>query len=292
MTSFKCGSICLGVLFHHVVVDGISALNFINSWSDVARGKPISIPPFIDRTLLDARDPPNPTFHHVEYDPYPTMINPSITSPTCARILKITPNQLTSLKSKFNEPGGVTHTTYEILAAHIWRCMCKARDLPDDQPTKLHIPTDGRHRLNPPLPQGYLGNVQFSSAVLSTAGEIKSKPLKETIEKISQPIGKVDSEYLRSALDCIRKQPDVTVLKRGAHTYKGCNGTVVSWTRLPLYGADFGWGRPVHVGRAKIGNEGASYIIPSPIPNDKTLYLTVFLQRDHIDSFEKFLYDF
>ncbi|CAN4113240.1 unnamed protein product [Withania somnifera] len=144
VTRFKCGGVALGGGVFHTLSDGLSSIHFINTWSDIARGLSVAIPPFIDRTLLRARDPPMPSFEHVEYHPPPLLNSES----------KNRDEQLGLLKTKSKHEG----STYEILAAHIWRCTCKARGLPDDQLTKLHVATDGRSRLCP-LATGYLGNV-------------------------------------------------------------------------------------------------------------------------------------
>ncbi|KAI9071706.1 hypothetical protein K1719_046337 [Acacia pycnantha] len=72
----------LGVGMQHHVADGCSGLWFINSWSDIARGLDLTVPPpFIDRTLLRAQDPPRPVFNHTEYKPPPAMITPASSLP-------------------------------------------------------------------------------------------------------------------------------------------------------------------------------------------------------------------
>ncbi|KAF5466878.1 hypothetical protein F2P56_016761 [Juglans regia] len=71
VTYFKCGGVSLGIGIHHIVADGFSGLHFVNTWSDMARGLDLSLPPFIDRTLLRARDPPKPAFEHFEFQPPP-----------------------------------------------------------------------------------------------------------------------------------------------------------------------------------------------------------------------------
>ncbi|KAG5225905.1 shikimate O-hydroxycinnamoyltransferase [Salix suchowensis] len=281
VTRFQCGAVSLGVGLHHILADGTSALHFINSWSDVARGLPVSTPPFIDRTLLRARDPPNPTFHHNEYDPPPSMNPPppqSQPKTTCTEIFRITPEQLDALKAKVRtEDGTVRYSTYETITAHIWRSMCKARGLSDDQASKLYISTDGRFRLNPQLPPGYLGNVLFTTTVMGLSGEIQSKPLVRTMERIRGGLRRMDDEYLRSALDYIGAQLDLNALKRGPHTYASPNLNIVSWIRLPVHDADFGWGRPLFMG--------------SPV-HDGSLSLFICLEMEHMPLFEKCLYDF
>ncbi|PPS04212.1 hypothetical protein GOBAR_AA16456 [Gossypium barbadense] len=135
LTSFRCGGVCLGVTTLHTVCDGTTVLHFINSWSEMARGlSQISMPPLIDRTLLRARVPPTPRFHHLEYNPPPSLLGLIILHPCLI---------------------------YTILAAYIWRCATKARGLSYDQPTRLLMPTNGRPRLHPPLPSSYLGNGEY-----------------------------------------------------------------------------------------------------------------------------------
>ncbi|KAM7252590.1 hypothetical protein ACFE04_008099 [Oxalis oulophora] len=292
VTFFKCGGLGLGTYVHHTLADGCSALHFVNTWCDIARGLSASVPPFLDRALLRPRDPPTPTFHHIEYDPPPTMINNSKTqAATSTLTLKLTLDQVNTLKAKAKKDETTHYSTYQILTAHIWRCVCKARCLSDDQHSKLIMTTDGRSRLRPPLPPGYFGNVLFTATSVAKSGDIISNPLYQTVENIHTALKRMDDEYLRSALDFLEMQPDLKALMRGAHTFRCPNLNVVSWIRLPIYEADFGWGRPIHMGRASVVFEGVVYILPSP-SNDGSLSLTICLEMDHMELFKKFLYDF
>ncbi|XP_049413412.1 shikimate O-hydroxycinnamoyltransferase-like [Solanum stenotomum] len=293
VTRFKCGGVALGGGVFHTLSDGLSSLHFINTWSDIARGLSVAIPPFIDRTLLRARDPPTCSFEHVEYHPPPTLNSSKkgeSTGPksSTTAMLKFSSEQLGLLKSKSEHEG----STYEILAAHIWRCTSKARGLPDDQLTKLHVATDGRSRLCPPLPPGYLGNVVFTATPIAKSCELQSEPLKNSVKRIHNELIKMDDNYLRSALDYLELQPDLSTLIRGPTYFASPNLNINSWTRLPVHECDFGWGRPIHMGPACILYEGTIYIIPSPNTKDRNLRLAVCLDADHMPLFEKYLYEF
>nr|GMC58310.1 shikimate O-hydroxycinnamoyltransferase-like [Ipomoea batatas] len=287
VTRFKCGGVSLGTGIFHTLTDGLSALHFINTWADLARGLSVAIPPFIDRTILRAGDPPRPAFKHIEYDPPPTLLSKlqGANSSTTA-MLKITPQQLALLKTKSGHEG----STYEILAAHIWRCVCKARGLPDDQTTKLYIATDGRSRLCPPLPPGFLGNVIFTTTPVAESGELQTEPLARSAKRIHDALVRMDDEYLRSALDYLECQPDLSKLVRGSNYFASPNLNINSWTRLPVHNSDFGWGTPVHMGPALILYEGTVYILPSP-NKDRSLTLAVCLDADHMPLFQKLLYE-
>ncbi|KAK8581326.1 hypothetical protein V6N12_071555 [Hibiscus sabdariffa] len=294
VTYFKCGGASLGVGMQHHAADGFSGLHFINTWSDMARGLDLTIPPFIDRTLLRARDPPQPVFHHIEYQPPPALNTPpQSTGPesTAVSIFKLTREQLNALKAKSKEDGNnVNYSSYEMLSGHVWRSVCKARGLTDDQGTKLYIATDGRSRLRPPLPPGYFGNVIFTATPIAVAGDLMLKPTWYAASRIHDALVRMDDDYLRSALDFLELQPDLTALVRGAHTFKCPNLGITSWVRLPIHDADFGWGRPIFMGPGGIPYEGLSFVLPSP-NNDGSLSVAISLQTEHMKVFEKLFYD-
>ncbi|XP_042488790.1 shikimate O-hydroxycinnamoyltransferase-like [Macadamia integrifolia] len=284
----------------HRVADGMSGLHFINTWADMARGFQVTIPPIIDRALLRARNTLTPAFHHIEYQPPPTMKTPlQITNSqlgplgtTSEAAFKITSEQLNILKAKSKEGGNtINYSSYEMLAGHVWRCVCKARGLPDDQETKMYIATDGRSRLQPPLPAGYFGNVIFNATPITTSGDLTNNLLTYAACKIHEALMRMDDEYMRSALDYLESQPDLTALVRGAHTFRCPNLGITSWAKLPIHDADFGWGKPIFMGPGGIAYEGLAYVLPSPT-NDGTLSLAISLESEHMKVFKKLFYEF
>ncbi|KAK8350687.1 hypothetical protein V6Z12_A06G225100 [Gossypium hirsutum] len=227
----------------------------------MAKGLPqISMPPLIDhdRTLLRARVPPTPRFHHLEYDPPPflnttTSLDPKNHKPSTVSVFKITQNQLNNLKAKSRERGNKTnYSTYTILAAYIWRCATKARGLSYDQPTKLHMPING------------LGNAMFLASLIALSGNLQSEPFVNTLERVHGTLKRMNNEYLRSALDYLETLPDTTVSSREPDIYQCSNLSINKWTLLSIYDADFGWGRPIYMGPENVVHEGKIYTLPSP----------------------------
>lgn len=209
---------------HHTLTDATSCFYFIKAWAEITRGVPISVPPpVIDpRLLLDLGVPTSPKFHHIEYDP-PPSINASTQNtlfqtnlePVPSAILNLSVDQIDTLKAKSKQDHGSTinFTKFEVIVAHLWRCLCKARGLSNDQASKLLIPINGRSRLNPRLPSGYIGNVLFTGTSIALSGDIQSEPLNFTAERIHKTLIQMDDEYLKSALAYLKQQPDLTVLK-------------------------------------------------------------------------------
>ncbi|XXG58609.1 hypothetical protein AAC387_Pa04g0882 [Persea americana] len=301
-TRFKCGGVSLGVGLQHFVADGVSGIHFINHWSDVARGLDLKTPPFFDRSVLQAHDPPTPKFPHVEFQPPPPMKNQAHTripeSAISISIFKITSDQLNTLKSKTNDgpgPGPLntpSFSTFELLAAHVWRCLCRASGFPDDQQTKMYIPTNVRARLQPGLPPGYFGNAFINAAPTAVTGDLVSNPLSYAASQIHDALARMDDEYLRSAIDFLELQTDwKAIMPGGFHLYRGhvmC--TVNSWYRFPIYDADFGWGRPIFMGPGWVGFPGLCIMLPCST-DDGSLSLIISLEPDHMVFFQKYFYD-
>ncbi|KAL5714944.1 shikimate O-hydroxycinnamoyltransferase [Ranunculus cassubicifolius] len=265
ITRFRCGAVALVIASNHTVADGASVLHFTKSWCEVVCGSHISIPPFTDRTLLRARDPPNPIFSPMLKDhPPPTLKLPHETdelqSDQAKReiaMLRISRDQINALKDKCKDyTNSIAFTTYEVLVIHIWRCACKARRLLDDQETKLSIATDG--------------NAIFHMTPISTSGDLISNPFLYTVRKIHGSIIQSNDEYLRSAIDSLEK-----------HNI---------WCGLPLYDVDFGWGKPTYVGPVTIACEGLGIIFPNPTTKDGSVTLAISLHSGAMDCFKQYFY--
>lgn len=52
VTRFKYGGFALGLIINHCVSDGKSAMEFVCSWAETARGLPLSTPPVIDNSMF------------------------------------------------------------------------------------------------------------------------------------------------------------------------------------------------------------------------------------------------
>ncbi|XP_076956154.1 shikimate O-hydroxycinnamoyltransferase-like [Bidens hawaiensis] len=295
VTYFKCGGVSLGVGVHHRVLDGQSTFHLMKTWSDLARGLEITLPPFLDRTLLRAQDPPQPAFEHIEYqsDPTPLQVPLNETktktktkTKTTFSLFKLTRNQLDMLKAKAKEDGNtIKYSTFEILSAHIWKCVSKARGLPNNLETKLIYAVDGRARFQPPLPPGFFGNVVFKGTTVTTVGDIKSKPLSYVASKIRESSARMNSDYLKSAVDYLEQHRGQKLDGNFNYTYFA----MVSWVKFPIHDVDFGWGRPVFMGRTGIPTAGRCYVLPS-VTNDGSLSIIIGLEAEQMKLFRNLLY--
>lgn len=281
----------LGVTIEHGVTDGPAVFHFISAWSEIARGLDLTIPPFLDRTILRPRNPPQLMFNHIEYQVTPAKDTSQITKVQYDVAFKITREQLNILKNKSREGGiAINYTTFEVLAGHIWKCACIARALPKDQETKLFFLVNGRYsKLQPPLPPGYFGSVVFPAISVAIAGDLQSKPLWYAANLIHETLVRLDNNYLRSAIDYLKLHPGTK--RYGPHDYGSPNFAINSWVKLPTHDADFGWGKPFYTGPGEIIFEGKAVIFSNDV-EDESLSVAVALPPEHIKMFEKAFYEF
>lgn len=244
VTKFKCGGFILGLCINHCMFDGISAMEFVNAWAATARGLTLPTPPFLDRTILKARDPPKIEYDHTEFLEIETL-----TSITSDELLDTTDElvyesflfdlgKIDKLKKTAMKDDQLIKkcSSFEVLSAFVWRARTKALNLPPHQQTKLLFAVDGRNKFEPPLPKGYFGNAIVLTFCVSKAGDLLEKPLSHGVRLVQEAIRRVNDGYMRSAIDYFevtRARPslDSTLL-------------ITSWCNLSFETTDFGWGDP------------------------------------------------
>lgn len=318
VTKFKCGGWVLGLGNNHCLFDGGGAMNFINAWAETARGKPtLSLLPVLDRSMLRPRCPPKISFPHGEFaeiedvSPEKNMLlqDDLVHASFCftsedldvlkeaavkvgSDVVPGEPTDGTKVQSHSNgssqEDGHGDHaapsrtrvTTFEALAAHIWRTRTMALAMEDKQQTKLLFAVDGRKKLNPPLPEGFLGNGIVLAHAITTASELRSRPLSYAVGMVKEAIHMITEEYIRSAIDFFevtRARPALVATH-----------VLTSWSRLELNTTDYGWGEPVLVGPANLPEREAVLLLPGGC-GKKSMNVLLSLPPNAMESFKSLI---
>ncbi|XP_072965247.1 omega-hydroxypalmitate O-feruloyl transferase-like isoform X2 [Typha angustifolia] len=243
VTKFKCGGFILGLAMNHCMFDGLGAMEFVNSWGETARGLPISVPPFLNRAILKARDPPVIDFPHHEFTEIEDSSNTTslYEEEMLYQSFHFNHDKLEQLKRLAMEDGTLNKcTTFEALSAFVWRARSKALQFERNQQTKLLFAVDGRSRFSPPLPKGYFGNGIVLTNSLCNAGELLERPISFAVGLIQTAIETVTDGYMRSAMDyfeATRARPSLAATL-----------LITTWSRLSFHTTDFGWGEPLQSG--------------------------------------------
>ncbi|GAU20534.1 hypothetical protein TSUD_130920 [Trifolium subterraneum] len=300
----------IGIAYSHPLSDGVGCFNLLNSWAKISRGETPEDNelPFLDRTILKfSHTPIEPRFEHIELKPLPLIVGRSDNDierkkKTTAELLKLTVEEVEKLKKKANEgdipKGSRPYSRFEAITAHIWKSASKARELSENQPSVVRFSAGIRDRIIPNLPKNYYGNALIQTAATSYIGEIKSKPLSYVAQRIREGNELITNEYIRSQIDIIRgfqHLDDARKLflgvegKNAAYFVGNPNLHITSWMTMPAYEADFGWGKPFHIGMGSVTPFDKGLILMSP-DGDGSVIVCMHFQVELMQLFKKFFY--
>ncbi|KAJ3695647.1 hypothetical protein LUZ60_001024 [Juncus effusus] len=288
VTFLKCGGVVLGSAMDHALADGPTALHFLQTWARIARGESINITqPFLDRTLLLARNPPKPLYEHTEYSQtLRTDLGHNKPNQYVTGVFKLSNDQVASLKSRC---GSGPISTYIAVAAHVWKCTCKSQELPEGTEARMLLPADVRARLEPSLPKNFLGNaVVFVAAAANVSDMVSDSSNAYLAERIKGAIGRVNDGYVRSLIDYLEKVDIATMSPNGQ--VDRFDLRVVSWLGMPMYEIDFGWGAPQFVARADMLDGRIVYLLKNT-GKDEGISVIVSLDATSLQRFKKIFYE-
>ncbi|CAO2827541.1 unnamed protein product [Amaranthus hypochondriacus] len=283
VTKFKCGGFALGLCVNHCMFDGIAAMEFVNSWGEIARGLTPNTTPFLDRTILKARDPPKVEFQHQEFDEIQD-ISGNVPTNLYREEMQyqsfcFEAKHLERLKAKAIEGENLKKcTTFEALSAFVWRARTKALQMKPNQKTKLLFAVDGRSKFRPTLPKGYFGNGIVLTNSICHAGELIENDLYYGVQLVQKAIKMVTNNYMRSAIDYFemtRARPSLssTLL-------------ITTWSRLSFQTTDFGWGEPVLTAPAALPDKQAVLFLAHG-KDTKSINVLLGLPASAMESFQE-----
>uniref|UniRef100_A0ACD5V2I3 Uncharacterized protein n=1 Tax=Avena sativa TaxID=4498 RepID=A0ACD5V2I3_AVESA len=302
VTRFRCGSVVIGVSMHHRVADGHAIWTFLFAWSQATRGAAICPVPVHDRTSLFApRDPPRVEFDHRgnEFKPHSRGGGSTIDAeaqasgdeaPLVHRV-HFSRERIMALKSEASEGAARPYSTLQCLAAHLWRCITKARGLDAGATTRMRIAVNGRARMRR-VPAGYTGNVVLWAWPTTTAQDLVDRPLRDAVELVSREVARIDEAYFRSFIDFASsgavEEERLVPTADSLELTLSPNVEVDSLLGIPFYEMDFGGSRPFFFlpGYSNVPVDGFMYIVQS-FQGDGSVDAYVPLFRRTMEAFNK-----
>ncbi|CAM0870734.1 unnamed protein product [Alopecurus aequalis] len=242
VTRLLCGGFVFALRHTHTMFDAAGISQFMNAVAELARGLPSpTVVPAWSREKLDA---PTPSFPHRSFDhaqPPPTP--PPVANGMVLRSFTFGPSHIAAIKQLLSPSFRHTTTTFEALAAFIWRARTAALEVPSGEDAVLAIIVNFRHAAELALPAGYYGNAVLPSNAVADAAELRSGSLADAVALVRLAKAAVTVEYVRSTAE--------ELVLRGRPSLALQNTFLLSdLRRSGFHRLDFGWGDPVFGGPA------------------------------------------
>ncbi|XP_002989824.2 omega-hydroxypalmitate O-feruloyl transferase [Selaginella moellendorffii] len=248
----------IGVLCHHAITDATSGISFLSNLASIARGAGLLFHPNSDRSVFKARHPPQPSFPHHEFIHHPNLDSSryaiTLESAICVgerskrasgeikrrKAFHFSFETLTHLKNSVlaSVPRGCT--TFEALAAYVWRYAARYSKKVPEETSRLRFVLDIRRTVQPPLDATFVGNAIYWAHAEMTQRDLVGEPLGAAVIEIQRARAQITDEYLRSGWDFLEENRDFW------YSSGNCDVGINAWPRAML-GArelDFGWGKP------------------------------------------------
>ncbi|XP_020148454.2 inactive tetrahydroanabasine acetyltransferase pauper allele [Aegilops tauschii subsp. strangulata] len=244
-TVFACGGVALGMRCAHALCDGAGAGKFLAAAALLAQGQELGVTPVWERQeRLGSRRPPRwaVPFERVLAPHKDKDVGPYSRhgQPVARECFHVSDASVEALRKQLSAEAGLKLTTFEVIAAFIWRARVKANGTGPDEVVKMVYSMNMSRILEPALPDGYWGNACVPVYVALAAGELVGQGLADTAALIRRSKQAVDDEYVRSYIDFQEMHR-----RRGERvTAGGGVSAFTDWRRLGHSEVDFGWGRP------------------------------------------------
>ncbi|XP_076943159.1 acyl transferase 4-like [Bidens hawaiensis] len=280
ITEFEGDGFVIGLIFCHTICDGLGAAQFLKAVGEFARGAyPLTTTPVWHRDFLPPPQLPTPT----------VLPPPDFTLPDYhlvqANIDIPLDNNITRLKHEFTKESLTHCSTFEIVAAVLWKTWTQSIILgPESKTMKLVFFANCRPLVAPPLPKGFYGNCFFPVIVSASSEKLACASIVEVIKMIQEAkvsLPEKFTNWVNSKEKSDGKIEDPFAPPLGYDTL-----FLSEWGRLGFNEVDYGNGPPLHV----VPLQG-SPIIPVaivgslPRPNKGIRLMTWCVENHHLQPF-------
>uniref|UniRef100_A0A0E0PDR5 Uncharacterized protein n=1 Tax=Oryza rufipogon TaxID=4529 RepID=A0A0E0PDR5_ORYRU len=247
--------LALGVTVHHSACDGVSSTHFLHTWAAACAGdRVLPEPPVIDRTIIRDRNDMYDAFASPASEAKHAFDSPDVAGKLLATFT-LSRQQLQNVKDAVAGEAarrGVAPPRCTSLVATLgltWLCFRRAGPDGEEGPrgdgrAHLVFPVDHRSRLEPRVPEKYLGNCIGPG--FATAHETELATTTTTADGLFTACAAVAA----GIDEAVRGEP--TYWERWVERItEACADdmslSVAGSTRFGVYDMDFGFGRPAKV---------------------------------------------
>ncbi|EEC73179.1 hypothetical protein OsI_07226 [Oryza sativa Indica Group] len=259
--------LALGVTVHHAACDGSSSTHFLHTWAAACAGAAVlPKPPVIDRTFIRERE------DLYDYMVSRTEESDKFRSPDVADskllatftlsggILQSIKDRVAGVAARRGKSPPPRCTSVVATFAVVWQCHIRAALGDVEADNKHHgrahfiFPTDHRARMEPRVPDKYLGNCVGPCFASAPKEEIAAADAEDGLYTTCAAIAAAVDEGTRYDPDYWKRCMEHV---GGMSASDGPPLAVAGSPRFRVYDVDFGFGRPAKVDVVSVAKTGA-----------------------------------
>ncbi|ETM45996.1 hypothetical protein L914_09064, partial [Phytophthora nicotianae] len=255
-TLLEDGGLVIGINTSHTLFDGEAMFTFMAVWGQHYSGvnKEQRLVVNHDRHLLKGTGEPS-KMQHPEFRVEVTTgakHGAQVPPATTHELFHFTPKMMSKIKEVATR-GGLKDdvaalsyvSTVDATTALFTVLISRARG--HGQDVRITTGVNARRRLDPPLPDNYVGNVIFNAfssyknSELQPNGEEGVSPatLGKLARRVRESILQRDDAYLRDTMDFVTEQSDISAVQVGTNFVFGPDLMFTSWLHMGMYNAEF-----------------------------------------------------
>ncbi|KAG6527909.1 acyl transferase 4-like [Zingiber officinale] len=274
VTELKCGGFVIGLKFNHMVFDGVGAGHFLNAIADIVRGLP---GPAVEPVWLRKAIPAPPMRHP---KPPPTVAY------NFARSLRdFPPHAVNAIKDSYARGTSNRCTTFDALAAVLWRSRVRAIGLEPEADAHLVFPANVRHLVNA-AGGGYYGNCVYCMTITKKSERVARAPVGEIVGWIREAKGSLAAKFAAWAAGDFEEDPF-----RVPIGYDALN--LSDWRAVGFHEVDYGRGAPRCV--APLNDHcffAGGILLKQPAPEQGVRFVGQVVTKEHEEDFVQQLKEF
>lgn len=330
VTRFLGSGISIGASVHHLVADGSSFWHFMNCWAECSRGSPISKKPEHIRTIFKREEKikcatmPNISFRPQEVvtddikgaqifkfmrdDLHPnngeinvSERNTDINTESSAQEYMNDQTEDFQISAfhfneemiaKLKERTGAL-SSFVAVSAQFWRCVTRAREVPENEPVDFGMMANSRGRMKPPLPPTFFGNCVCMGFARTNAKQLLGQDIRFAAALVQELIKSCTAEeQLNNLIDWVEygletgiPLPSLGVKTLGGHYFVGAANS----PKFPVYEVDYGWGKPLNAKTATLNDVGGMMLFPGRDDGGKSIEIYTRLPRQQMETLKRIL---
>ncbi|KAL2318031.1 hypothetical protein Fmac_031907 [Flemingia macrophylla] len=156
--------------------------------------------------------------------------------------------------------GSLPFSTFEVLAAHLWKARTKALQVRKERVMCLQFAVDIRSKTSPPLAKAFTGNAYVLASVMMAAWEVEETSHEAIVEKIREAKNSVNHDYVKAYVEALDAP------QQGNSLPPLMELTLVSdWTRMPFHAVQFFPGKATYACPLLTPMPQVAYFMQSPL---------------------------